>query len=124
MKPKPTTVDQYIELAAPEAREKLEEMLACIRKAAQGATEGLKWGNIAFSYKRILVIVGAFKKHIGFYPTPSAMAHFKKELSKFESGRGSVQFPLDKPLPRALITKIVKMRVKESKEDDVKWIEK
>jgi uncharacterized protein YdhG (YjbR/CyaY superfamily) len=120
-KTKPTSIADYIEAAPNPARKKLKEMLACIRKAAPGATEGLKWGMPAFSFRRILVTFAAHKNHIGFYPTPSAVKAFAKELSKFNTARGSIQFPLEKPLPLPLIRKITEFRVQESLEQDRKW---
>ena len=120
-KARPTSVSEYIEAAPDAARRKLREMRACIRKAAPDATEGLKWGMPAFSYKRILVTFAAHKSHIGFYPTPSAVKAFAKELSKFNTARGSIQFPLEKPLPLLLIRKITAFRVRESLEQDRKW---
>jgi uncharacterized protein YdhG (YjbR/CyaY superfamily) len=114
-------VDDYIDVAPKEAQKKLVEMRACIRKAAPGAKEGLKWGMPAFSYKRILVVFAAHKGHIGFYPTPAAVKAFTKDLSKFATARGSIQFPMDKPLPLALIRRITKFRVRESVEEDGKW---
>jgi uncharacterized protein YdhG (YjbR/CyaY superfamily) len=118
---RPQTVTEYINDAPKEARKKLREMRACIRKAAPGAKEGLKWGMPAFSYHRILVTFAAFEHHIGFYPTPSAVKAFAKELSKFATASSSIQFPLDKPLPRSLIRKITEFRVRESMEEDAKW---
>jgi uncharacterized protein YdhG (YjbR/CyaY superfamily) len=120
-KPLPKTVAEYIDAAPKEAQKKLREMRAAIRKAAPGATESIKWKMPAFSYRRILVMFAAFKQHIGFYPTRSAMRAFEKELSKFTTGRGSVQFPLEKPLPLALIRKLTARRVQESFEKDGKW---
>ncbi len=64
---------------------------------------------------------GGFKHHIGFYPTPSPIRKFAKELSKFKTAKGSIQFPLDKPLPAGLIRKITAFRARESKEEDKKW---
>ncbi|MES1218579.1 MAG: DUF1801 domain-containing protein [Bacteroidota bacterium] len=119
--PKPKTIDGYINAAPEQAQEKLYEMLICIRAAAPGATEGLKWGMPSFSYKRILVTFAAFKHHIGFYPTPSAVKAFAKSLSKYKTAEGSIQFPLEKPLPLSLIRKITLYRVKESLEEDKKW---
>ena len=75
----------------------------------------------AFSYRRILVTFAAFKHHIGFYPTPSAVKAFAKDLAKFATARGSIQFPLEKPLPLPLIRKITAFRVRESIEEDKKW---
>jgi uncharacterized protein YdhG (YjbR/CyaY superfamily) len=118
---RPQSIAQYIDAAPGDAQGKLREMLACIRAAAPGATESLKWGMPAFSYKRILVTFAAFKHHIGFYPTPSAVKAFARELSKFQTGDGSIQFPLDKKLPLPLIRKITAFRVRESREADAKW---
>jgi uncharacterized protein YdhG (YjbR/CyaY superfamily) len=120
-KTRPKTIDEYIQAAPKEAQKKLREMHACIRAAAPGAKEGLKWGMPAFSYRRILVTFAGFKKHIGFYPTPSAVTAFAKELSKFSTAKGSIQFPLEKPLPLSLVRKITAFRVKESVEQDKKW---
>lgn len=120
-KAKPTTIAQYIVAAPRDAQKKLRAMRACIRAAAPGATESLKWGMPAFSHRRILVMFAAFKHHIGFYPTPSAMQAFADDLSAFVTGKGSIQFPLAKPLPTALIRKIVAFRVRESIEKDGKW---
>ena len=117
----PKSITEYINAAPKEARKKLREMRACIRKSAPGAKESLKWGMPAFSYRRILVMFAAFKHHIGFYPTPSAVRAFANDLSKFATARGSIQFPLEKPLPLALIRKITAFRVRESIEEDRKW---
>jgi len=117
----PKTVTEYINAAPKEAQKKLREMRACIRAAAPGATESLKWGMPAFSYQRILVTFAVFKHHIGFYPTPSAVKAFANDLSKFATARGSIRFPLEKPLPLALIRKITAFRVRESIEEDKKW---
>jgi uncharacterized protein YdhG (YjbR/CyaY superfamily) len=119
--PRPKTIDQYIKAAPAETQEKLQQILECIRSAAPTATESLKWGMPAFSYKRILVTFAVFKHHIGFYPTPSAVKAFAKDLSKFKTAEGSIQFPLDKPLPLSLIRKITMFRVRESLEEDRKW---
>jgi len=118
---KPTTIEEYIAAAPAAAQEKLFKLHACIQKAAPGAIENLKWRMPAYSYQKILVTFAVFKQHIGFFPMPSAMKAFAKELAKFKTGKGSIQFPLDRPLPVALINKIVKFRVKESKEGTIKW---
>lgn len=86
-----------------------------------GRKEGLKWSMPVYSYEKILVTFAVFKKHIGFYPMPSAIKTFAKDLTKFRTAEGSVQFPLDKPIPIALIKKIIRFRVKESKEGTIKW---
>jgi len=120
-KARPQSITEYIDAAPKEARKKLREMRACIRASAPGAKESLKWGMPAFSYERILVTFAAHKNHIGFYPTPSAVKAFANELSKFATARGSIQFPLEKPLPLPLIRKIAAFRVRESIEKDGKW---
>jgi|SRR5580692_4022251 uncharacterized protein YdhG (YjbR/CyaY superfamily) len=120
-KARPKDITEYIDAAPKEAQKKLWEMHACIRKSAPGATESLKWGMPAFSYKRILVTFAEHKTHIGFYPTPSAVSAFAKDLSKFTTAKGSIQFPLEKPLPLPLIRKITAFRVRESIEQDKKW---
>lgn len=118
---KPTSIEEYIDTAPAEVQAKLRQMQACIRKAAPGATESLKWGMPAFSYQKILVTFAVFKKHIGFYPMPSAIKAFAKDLTKYKTASGSIQFSLEKALPLTLISKIVKFRVKESKEGTIKW---
>jgi uncharacterized protein YdhG (YjbR/CyaY superfamily) len=118
---KPKTVNEYIETAPKETQAKLRQMRACIRKAAPGATESLKWSMPAISGRRILVMYAAFKHHVSLFPTPSAMKAFAKDLAGFKTGKGSVQFPLEKPLPLPLIRKITAFRVRESAEQDAKW---
>jgi len=120
-KARPKSITEYIDAAPKEAQKKLRDVRACIRASAPGAKESLKWGMPAFSYERILVTFAAHKNHIGFYPTPSAVKAFAKELSKFATARGSIQFPLEKPLPLPLIRKITAFRVRESNEKDGKW---
>lgn len=111
---KPINTNEYISGFPENVKEILERLRTIIRKAAPAAEEAISYGIPAFKLNGILVFFAAYKNHIGFYPTPSGIAAFKKELSAFEGARGSVQFPLDKPLPSALITKIVKFRVKEN----------
>ena len=120
-KARPTSITEYINAAPKQARKKLREMRTCIRAAAPGAKESLKWGIPAFSYRRILVTFAAYERHIGFYPTPSAVRAFANDLSKFATASASIQFPLDKPLPLPLIRKITAFRVQESIEADKKW---
>jgi len=118
---KPTSIEEYINAAPVDVEERLWKLHDCIRKAAPGAEEGLKWRMPAYSYQKILVTFAVFKQHIGFYPMASAIKAFAKDLAKYKTAEGSVQFPLDKPLPIPLITKMVKFRVKESKEGSIKW---
>ncbi len=118
---KPTTIEEYINAAPSDVQERLYKLHECIKKAAPGATEELKWRMPAYSYQKILVTFAVFKQHIGFYPMESAVKAFKKELTPYKTAEGSVQFPLDKPLPFPLIRKIVLFRLKESKEGTLKW---
>ena len=120
-KARPKSITEYINAAPKEARKKLREMRACIRKSAPGAKESLKWGMPAFSYRRILVVFAAFKHHIGFYPTPAAVKAFADELSGYATASASIQFPLERPLPLSLISKITAFRVRECAEEDRKW---
>jgi len=118
-----THIEEYIAAAPASIREKLLLLHHCIREEAPGAAETLKWRMPAYSFKKILVTWAVHKKHIGFYPMPSVLKAFTKDLAKFETGEGSIRFPLEKPLPLALIRKIVRFRVKESKEGVIKWRE-
>ena len=119
---KPTTVNEYIQAFPKQAQIKLREMRAILKKVAPGATEALKWGQPVFEEKRILFAYSAHKSHISFTPTHPAMAPFKKELAGYETGKDSIQFPYDKPLPTALIRKIAAYRVKQAREKDARWM--
>jgi uncharacterized protein YdhG (YjbR/CyaY superfamily) len=121
-KSKPQTVAEYINAAPEEARKKLREMRACLRNAVRGAEESLKWGMPSYSLTRILFSFAGYKHHIGFYPTPGAVKAFAKELANFKTAKGSIQFPLDKPLPLPLIRKIAAFRIRELNEKNAKWM--
>jgi uncharacterized protein YdhG (YjbR/CyaY superfamily) len=112
----PKNIDEYIAAFPRDIQERLEKIRVTIQKAAPGAEEKISYRMPAFALKGNLVYFAAFKNHIGFYPTPSATVQYKKELSAYEGGKGSVRFPLDRPLPLGLISKIVKSRVKENLE--------
>src|SRR5688572_32677243 len=105
-KTKPATVDEYIKAAPKEAQEKLREIRQILKKVAPNATEALKWGSPVFEEKRILFAYAAFKSHMNFMPTPSSLEPFKEELANYKTGKGTIQFPYDKPLPKTLIQKI------------------
>ena len=107
---KPTNIDEYIKSFPEEVQQKLEKVRAAILKAVPRAEEVISYGMPAFKQNSILVYFAAFKNHIGFYPAPSGIEAFKDELSKYKSSKGAVQFPIDKPLPISLITKIAKFR--------------
>jgi len=108
-------IDEYLAGFPAEVREMLGQVRAAIRRAAPDATEAIAYGIPTFVLNGNLVHFAAFKNHIGFYPTPSGIAAFKDELSAYHSAKGSVQFPIDRPMPLALIGRIVRFRVKEAK---------
>jgi uncharacterized protein YdhG (YjbR/CyaY superfamily) len=112
----PNTIDEYIAGYPKDVQEILEKIRATVREAAPDAKETINYQIPTFTLKGNLVHFAAFNKHIGFYPTPSGIEKFKNELSGYESAKGSVQFPLDKPIPYDLISEIVKFRVKENLE--------
>ncbi len=112
----PTTIDAYIADCPKDVREKLELIRATIQKAAPEATEAIKYAIPTFVLHGNLVHFAAFKNHIGFYPAPTGLEAFKEALSVYKTGKGSVQFPLDQPMPLDLITRIVQFRVKQSME--------
>jgi uncharacterized protein YdhG (YjbR/CyaY superfamily) len=118
---RPRTVAEYIAAAPKEARPKLRELRKIVRTAAPGAVESLKWSMPAVSYQRILVMYAAFTRHVSLFPTASALRAFRKQLGRFRTSAGTIQFPLDQPLPASLIRRIVAFRVKESIEKDGKW---
>jgi uncharacterized protein YdhG (YjbR/CyaY superfamily) len=110
----PKTIDEYIAGFPDDVQEILEKVRMTIRKAAPDAEETINYQIPTFTLNGNLVHFAAFKKHIGFYPTSTGIEKFKKELSVYEGAKGSVKFPLDKPIPFALIGRIVKFRVKEN----------
>jgi uncharacterized protein YdhG (YjbR/CyaY superfamily) len=110
----PRNIDEYIAGFPPDVQAILEKIRTTIRKAAPDAEEKISYQMPTFTLKGNLVHFAAFKKHIGFYPIPTGIKKFEKELSVYKMGKGSVQFPLDKPIPYDLMTKIVKFRVNES----------
>ncbi|MDX2246939.1 MAG: DUF1801 domain-containing protein [Bacteroidia bacterium] len=107
-------IDTYICEFPEEIRILLEQVRATIRRAAPEAEEAIKYAMPTFVLNGNLVHFAAFKNHIGFYPVPSGIEAFKEELSVYKMGKGSIQFPLDQPLPLDLITRIVEFRVKEN----------
>ncbi|MDY6982924.1 MAG: DUF1801 domain-containing protein [Pseudomonadota bacterium] len=121
-KTKPKTVEGYIAAAAPQAQDRLREMLACLRKAAPKAEEALKWSSPALSYGTILFMFAAFKKHVSLYPTPSVIRAFENELKDYKTSSSTIQFPLDKPLPAKLIRRIADYRVTQVLEKGATWM--
>lgn len=107
-------VTQYIAKFPQEVQDALTQIRSVVREAAPSATEGLAYGMPAYkTHGKPLVYFGGYKKHIGFYATPSGHQEFEAELSGYKQGKGSVQFPLDQPMPLDLIQRIVRFRVEE-----------
>ena len=113
----PKSINAYIAGFPNDVQQILEKIRKTIRKAAPDAEETISYLIPTFTLKgKYLVYFAAYKKHIGLYPAPRGSEKFKKELSRYEGGKGTVRFPLDKPIPLALITRIVKFRIKENLE--------
>ena len=118
-------VDKYIASFPKEVQERLQAIRQIILKEVPDAEEKIGYGIPTYKLNgKNLVHFGGFKNHVGFYPTPSGLSAFEKELSAYQAGKGSAQFPNDKPLPVALITKIVKFRLKENMEEAKKKAKK
>ena len=114
MRPSAKTIDEYIAGFPDETRAALQEMRALITAAAPDATETMSYAIPTFDLNgRHLVHFAGYEGHVGFYPAPSGIAAFKAELKPFKSAKGSVQFPLDRPLPADLIRRMVAFRVEE-----------
>lgn len=111
----PKTVDEYIAGFPPETQTLLQKVRQTIKKAAPKAEEKISYQIPAFTLKGgVLIYFAGFKNHISVYPAPRGYEQFKELLAGYKGGKGTVQFPLDKPIPFSLITKIVKFRAKEA----------
>ena len=111
------TIDEYIEASPKDVQSILQRLRLTIRRAAPEAVETISYQMPTFKLNgKGLVYFAAFKNHIGFYPIPSGIEAFKKELSRYKQGKGSVQFPIDKPIPYDLVRRIVRFRAKENRE--------
>jgi uncharacterized protein YdhG (YjbR/CyaY superfamily) len=115
-KSKSESIDKYISGFTKDKQKLLKQLQVTIRKAAPKAQETISYGMPAFKQDGMLVYFAAWKDHIGFYPTSSGIKKFKSGLSAFKVSKGTVQFPLDKPIPTGLVTKIVKFRINENLE--------
>src|SRR3989454_11023199 len=105
--------DQYLESFPKETQQLLGKMRLTIRRAAPKAKESISYGMPTFRLGRNRVYFAGFRNHIGFYPIPSGIEAFRKELSNYKQCKGSVQFPIDYALPLALVSQIVKFRMKQ-----------
>jgi len=112
--PTPRTIDEYIAGFPPDVQDILQKIRMTIREAAPDAQETISYQMPTFTLKGNLVHFAAFKSHIGFYPVPTGIEAFKDELAVYKQGKGSVQFPLDQPIPYELIGRIVTFRVQEN----------
>jgi len=108
--------DEYISVFPETTQKILQQVRNTIKKAAPKAAEVISYNMPAFKQNTVLVYFAGYDNHIGFYPTPSALEAFKKEIAVYKSSKGAVQFPLNEPLPLALITKMVKFRVEQTQE--------
>jgi uncharacterized protein YdhG (YjbR/CyaY superfamily) len=109
------TIDDYIAAFPKDVQNILETVRSTVQKAAPKATEKISYGMPTFYLHGNLVHFAAFKNHIGFYATPTGHGKFQKELAKYKTGKGSVKFPIDKPIPYDLIRKIVVFRASENR---------
>ena len=109
------TVEQYIAAAPQAVQPVLRAMRALIRAAAPDAVETISYGMPTYRGRKALVHFAANKTHLGFYPTPSAIVRFQRELSAYKTSKGAIQFPYHQPLPEVLITDIVRFRAEEDK---------
>lgn len=108
------SIDDYILQFSPEVQKILETLRKVIKESAPDATEKISYQMPTFTLHGNLVHFAAYKKHIGFYPSPTGIAAFQQDLSEYKGAKGSVQFPIDKPIPYELVSKIVKFRVAEN----------
>jgi uncharacterized protein YdhG (YjbR/CyaY superfamily) len=109
--PSPSNIDDYIAGCPTGVQDRLSLIRATIRAAAPDAKEAIKYGMPAFTRRGNLVYFGAFRNHIGFYPIPVGVKEFEADLSRYQTGKGSIQFPHDQPVPLDLIGRIVKYRM-------------
>jgi uncharacterized protein YdhG (YjbR/CyaY superfamily) len=112
--PEATTIDGYITGFPKETRKHLKDVYSTIKKITPDAEEAIKYGMPTFVLNGNLVHFAGYEHHIGFYPAPTGILAFKKDLAPYKQGKGSIQFPLDKPMPLKLITRIVKYRLEEN----------
>ena len=116
------SVDAYVAGFPADTQRVLNELRAVIREAAPGAEETINYGVPTYVLHGNLVHFAGYRNHIGFYPTPSALKAFAKDLAAFKTAKGSIQFPLEKPLPLPLIRRIAAFRIHELTEKDAKWM--
>ena len=111
-----STVDEYIALAEPKVKKALKDIRKTIKTTAPKAEEVISYQIPGYKYHGMLVFFAAWKDHISLYPAPWSAESLKKEMSFYEGSKGTIKFPIDEPMPLALIKKMVKYRVKENEE--------
>jgi uncharacterized protein YdhG (YjbR/CyaY superfamily) len=116
-RPTPRDIDEYVSGFAPEVRLILERIRSTIRSAAPGAQETISYQIPAFRQNGILVYFAAFKKHIGFYPPVWGDAALEKAVARYAGEKGNLRFPLDEPIPYALIARIVKLKARQDRKE-------
>ncbi|UII23997.1 iron chaperone [Fulvivirga ligni] len=114
MNASPKNIDEYISICPEEVQKKLQQIREKILSVVPEAEEAMKYAIPTFVYHGNLVHFVAYKNHIGFYPAPSGIRHFSKEFSDYNTSKGAVQFPIDRPVPLQLIGKVVKFRKLEN----------
>ncbi len=111
---KPKTVDEYIAIASPNVKEHLEKLRMIIRQTAPQAQEGISYEMPVYKLNGVLVYFGGFTKHVSLFPGAEAIAAFREELAAYKTATGTVQFPVNKPIPVMLVKKMVKYRLKQN----------
>ena len=119
---KPTTIEEYLAAAPPAAREHLREIRSILRQVAPDAVESIKWGAPVLEEKRILFSYSAHRSHLNFMPTGPSLTPFREELAGYRTGKDTIQFPYDRPLPTALIRRIAAHRATQVREHDARWM--
>jgi uncharacterized protein YdhG (YjbR/CyaY superfamily) len=119
---KATTVAEYFASAPEKAQAHLRSIRSLLREVAPGATETIKWGAPVLEEKRILFSYSAHKSHLNFMPTGPAIEPFRDRLAGYKTGKDTIQFPYDAPLPVALIREIAAYRVEQVREHDARWM--
>lgn len=122
-KVKAVSTSEYIQTAPKIAQKHLQDLRTILKKVVPQATEAIKWGSPVFETNRILFAYSANKSHLNFMPTRTTLAAFKKELEKYNTGKDTIKFPYDKPLPTSLIQKIARYRFREVSEGSL-WMHK
>lgn len=111
---KANTIDEYIDAQPANIKKLLKQMRTTIRKAAPEAEEAIKYGIPTFVQNGNIVHFAGYQNHIGFYPAPMGIEAFQRETAQYESGKGTLQFPIDRPLPLDMVARIVKFRVEQN----------